>query len=111
MYTLLMIVHVIVSLVLILVILLQAGKGGGLSDMFGGGSAQTFLGSKANEFLTKATSVCAVLFILTSLTLTILSSHRTGSLMERGVVPMPQTTTTEQPVEQPPQTPETTPAP
>ena len=60
------ILHVLVCLVLILVILLQAGRGQGLTGAsFGGGNVQSILGTKASSFLTKATSVCAVLFLLT----------------------------------------------
>ena len=104
MYALLLVVHVIVSLVLILVILLQAGKGGGLSEMFGGSSAQTFLGSKASDFLVKATEVCAIMFIVTSLSLTIMSSHRAKSLMERVTVPNIPAQTTQAPVPAPVET-------
>ena len=82
MYLLVMIVHVISSLVLILVILLQAGRGGGLADI-AGGQPQSILGTQTNAFMTRATEVCAIIFILTSLTLGIMSTHRGKSLMER----------------------------
>jgi len=86
MYTLVLILHVIVSLILIAVILFQAGKGGGLADTFGGGggggSQTTIFGHKASDFLTKATEVSAVLFLCTSLTLAILSSKRKDSIMD-----------------------------
>ena len=86
MYTLVLILHVIVSLILIAVILFQAGKGGGLADTFGGGggggSQTTIFGHKASDFLTKATEVSAVLFLCTSLSLAILSSKRKDSIMD-----------------------------
>ena len=87
MYTLVLILHVIVSLILIAVILFQAGKGGGLADTFGGGgggggSQTTIFGQKASDFLVKATEVSAVLFLCTSLTLAFLSSRRKASIME-----------------------------
>ncbi len=82
MYILILILHVIACLVLILVILLQAGRGGGLSDI-AGGQPQSILGTQTNAFMTRATEVCAVIFILTSLTLGIMSTHRGKSLMER----------------------------
>ncbi len=86
MYTLVLILHVIVSLILIAVILFQAGKGGGLADTFGGGggggSQTTIFGQKASDFLTKATEVAAVLFLCTSLSLAFLSSKRKASIME-----------------------------
>lgn len=77
----LVVVHVIVSLVLILVILLQTGKGGGLSEAFGGASQQLF-GTKSSAFLNRATAVCAFLFLVTSLSLGVLSGHGRRSLMD-----------------------------
>ena len=84
MYIFVLIVHIIVSLVLVATILLQAGKGGGLADTFGGGggSQTTIFGQKASNFLTKATTVSAVFFLCTALTLAILSSKRKKSIME-----------------------------
>ncbi len=81
MFTFLMVVHVFVSIVLILVILMQAGRGRGLSEMFGGASTKTIFGTSAANFLTKATAVCAALFIVTSLSLAVLSSKRSKSLI------------------------------
>jgi preprotein translocase subunit SecG len=107
------IVHVIVCLFLILVVLLQQGKSADWSGTFGGGSSQTAFGQRGTAtLLSKATTAAAVIFMITSLALTILSS-RTGS---RSVVPANATTpaapTTTQPA-QPSQTPapaEATPA-
>jgi len=84
MFTFLMVVHIIASMVLIMVILMQAGRGGGVSEMFGGGSTQTIFGTSAGKFLAKATAACAILFIITSLSLAVLSSRRSRSLMESG---------------------------
>ena len=81
MFTFLMIVHIFVSIVLILVILMQAGRGGGLSEIFGSASTHTIFGTSAAKFLTRATAVCAILFIVTSLSLAVLSSRRSRSLM------------------------------
>ena len=83
MYIFLIIVHIIVCMVLILVVLLQAGRGGGMSDMMGGGQPSTLFGTQTNAFMTRATEVCAVLFIVTSLSLGILSTQRGKSVMER----------------------------
>ena len=80
-YGLILVLHVFVSLVLIAVILLQAGRGGGVSDAFGG-TAQSMFGTRGAQVLTRATSVCAVLFMLTSLSLAVLSSQRSRSLLE-----------------------------
>src|SRR6185436_18389881 len=83
MYILVLIVHVIVCFVLIAVVLLQAGRGGGFSDMMGGGQPQSIFGTQTNAFMTRATEVCAVVFIITSLTLGMMSTQKGKSLMER----------------------------
>jgi preprotein translocase subunit SecG len=72
-------VHVAVCIGLMISILLQSGKGGGLAGAFGGGSSQTLFGGRgAAGFLSRATTVLAVVFFMTSLTLGLYSS-RTGS--------------------------------
>ena len=93
-YGLVIAIHVIVSLVLIAVILLQAGRGGGLSDTFGGSQTQTILGTKTSVFLKRATSVAAVLYILACLVLGVMTSHRGKSLVARGSFMPPATTGT-----------------
>ena len=78
MVTIITIFHVIVCLFLIFVVLLQAGKGGGMGLAFGGSNAgQVFGGSGAGNFLTRLTGITAVMFMLTSLTLAYLASART----------------------------------
>ena len=69
MTTLLLIVHVLVCLVLIVTILLQASKGGGLSTAFGGGGRALCGGAGAATFLSKVTTVLAVVFFLTCIAL------------------------------------------
>ena len=86
-------IHVLVSLVLIAVILLQAGRGGGLSDTFGGSSTQTLFGTKTSLFLTRATAASAIIYILTCLSLAVMTSHRGRSLVARGGGVMPPTAT------------------
>ena len=81
MYGLLIAIHIIASVVLILVILLQAGRGGGLSETFGISSTQTIFGQSAPKFLERATSICAIVFLLTSLTLAVFSVRRGRSLV------------------------------
>ena len=84
-YAFILTVHLIACFILIAVILLQAGRGGGLTDM-GGGAAQSILGTRGTTLLTRATTACAVIFMLTSLSLAALSARRGRSLME-GVRP------------------------
>ncbi len=72
--TLLNIVHVTVCLFLILVVLLQQGRGGGMGSAFGGATAQVFGGRGAGNFLTRLTGICAAIFMLTSIGLAYLSS-------------------------------------
>jgi len=87
---LLIVVHVIVCFVLIMVVLLQSGKAADLAGAFGGGGSQTALGSRgAATVLTKATTIAAVLFMITSLSLAILGSRRSGSVLEQAPVPSP----------------------
>jgi len=79
MSTILIIVHVIVCVALIMIVLLQTGKGADMGAAFGGGGSQTLFGSTgASTFLSKATTGAAIIFMLTSLALAYLSSHRTA---------------------------------
>jgi len=89
----LVILHVIVCLALIMIVLLQTGKGADMGAAFGGGSSQTLFGSTgASTFLSKATTIAAVVFMLTSLALAYLSSHRIeGSVMSDVKAPVEQT--------------------
>ncbi len=86
MMTFLLILHVIVCFTLVLIVLLQTGKGAEMGASFGGGSSQTLFGSRgAGTFLTKVTSVAAVIFMLTSLFLAIMSSGGAGpSIVNEG---------------------------
>jgi preprotein translocase subunit SecG len=70
---LVLVVHVALTLLLIFLVLLHSGKGGGLSDMFGGGVSATALGSAAAERnLDKITVVIALAFGFTTLGLAFL---------------------------------------
>jgi preprotein translocase subunit SecG len=93
---LLIIVHVVVCVALIMIVLLQTGKGADMGAAFGGGSSQTLFGSTgASTFLSKATTVAAVVFMLTSLTL----AYMSGGKAVKSVV-----SDVQAPVEQPAQT-------
>ncbi len=76
MYNLLLIIHVIGCLLLIGIVLMQTGKGG-LGSAMGGDTEQMFGGRGAAPFLTKATTVLAVMFMLTSLSLSFMSGRQT----------------------------------
>ncbi len=78
-YTLLTIVHVLVCLFLIVVVLLQSGKAADLAGAFGGMGSQTAFGPRGSAtLLSKATTASAVLFMVTSLSLSILATRRAG---------------------------------
>lgn len=82
--------HVVVCLVLIVVVLLQTGKRADLAGAFGGGGSQTAFGARgAATFLSKATTGAAILFMLTSLTLAIVSSRARSSGTVLDTVPAP----------------------
>ena len=87
-YTFLIILHILICLVLILIVLLQAGKGADMGAAFGGSSQTVFGSSGAGTFLGKMTAGVAILFMLTSLALTYTASHRSSSLMDRSKRPV-----------------------
>ena len=81
-------VHIAVCFVLIMVVLLQSGKAADLAGAFGGGGSQTALGSRgAATVLSKATTICAVIFMLSSLALALVGSRRGGSVLENVKLP------------------------
>ena len=96
MYIAVLTLHILVSIFLIMVILLQAGRGG-LTETFGGGLTQTMFGARAANVLTRLTAICAIIFISTCLTLTILSFRRGRSLIERVKLPAAHRATTPAP--------------
>jgi len=85
MVTFLTILHLFVCIFLIIVVLLQAGKGGGMGIAFGGGGgSQTVFGSSgAGNFLTRLTAVTAFLFLVTSLGLAHYSSQQDSKRLQR----------------------------
>ena len=78
MWGIILFVHIVVSVLMIMVILLQRGKGAEMGAAFGGGYSQTLFGSAGPVgFLNKLTTVIAVVFMLTSLFLAFLAGHPT----------------------------------
>lgn len=81
-------IHVVVCLFLISIILIQRGRGGGLVESFSG--VESMFGPKTNTFLSRTTSILAVMFFITCLSLAFLSAQRSRSLMQK-VKPQEQT--------------------
>jgi preprotein translocase subunit SecG len=76
---LLLVFQVLLSITLIALVLLQHGKGADAGAAFGSGASATVFGARGSgNFLTKATSVVALLFFVTCLSLAYLASHREG---------------------------------
>ena len=81
-YYLVAALYVIVCAVLMLVVLLQQGKGGDIANAFGGGTSQAAFGARAGAtVLSRATTICAVLFMLGALVLGIIGQRGPGSVV------------------------------
>jgi preprotein translocase subunit SecG len=83
-YYAIVMLHVIVCVILVLVVLLQSGKGADLAGAFGGGATQTAFGSRGPaSFLSKMTTIAAVVFMLTSISLSMIATKtETKSILE-----------------------------
>jgi preprotein translocase subunit SecG len=108
--------HVVVCFILIIVIMLQSGSAADLAGAFGGAGSQTAFGPRgATTFLSRATTWCAIVFMLTSLTLSVKRTPQegtgSGSILEQTTNPTPGKTPAPTPAK--PVTPlaQTTPAP
>ncbi len=76
METLVWVVHVVTAVILVVLVLMQHGKGADMGAAFGTGSAGSLFGSSGSaNFLSRSTAVAATIFFITSLTLTYLYSH------------------------------------
>src|SRR5437867_12676688 len=86
---LLTIIHVIVCLLLILIVLLQSGKSADLAGAFGGGGSQTAFGARGTAtFLSKLTTIAAIIFMFTSFILSLYTVRQRGnSVMEGAKAP------------------------
>ena len=79
MYILFLLIHILVCVFLIIVVLLQSGKAADLAGSFGGMGSQTAFGPRGSAtLLSKATTISAVLFMVTSLSLSILATRNAG---------------------------------
>jgi preprotein translocase subunit SecG len=93
MIILLVILHVVICLFLVGVVLLQQGKSADLAGAFGGQGSQTAFGPRgAANLLTKLTTWSAILFMITSITLTIVMSRASGNHSVLSGVPSSQST-------------------
>ena len=90
-YTFLVLLHVIFSIALIISVLLQSSKGGGLAGTFGGSgiSGGVFGGRGAAPLLVKATTVCAIVFMLTSISLYFAGSRQISDSVLENVIMQP----------------------
>jgi len=96
-HTFISILHVVVGLFLILVVLLQAGKGAAMGASLGSAGSQAMFGSSGSgNILTKLTTGAAIIFMVTSLSLAVISTQKDKSSIIQGVeettVPSPATT-------------------
>ena len=82
MMTFLIIIHVTACVVLIVLVLIQRGRGAGLVESFAG--VESMFGTKTSVFLTRITTIMSVIFFITCLALAVLSVRQSKSLM-RGV--------------------------
>jgi preprotein translocase subunit SecG len=82
MHTIVVVIHVIVSLALVSIVLLQHGKGAGIGAAFGGSSQTVFGSTGAAPFLAKLTAIVAILFMCTSLGLTFMGRQPAPSVMQ-----------------------------
>jgi preprotein translocase subunit SecG len=83
------ILHVLVCIALILIVLLQKGKGADMGAAFGGSSQAVFGGAGASSFLSKITTAAAIIFVITCLLLSVLGKGKSKSIMEGAQVKTP----------------------
>jgi preprotein translocase subunit SecG len=84
-------VHIFVCAVLIIVVLLQHGKSADIAATFGGMGSQTAFGPRGTATaLSRLTTWCAIIFMLTSISLTVFASKRGSSSIMEGIKPVPQ---------------------
>lgn len=93
MTTLLNVIHIITAVLIVIVVLMQSGKGAEISATFGGSSQTVFGSSGGANFFTRLTFILAGVFMATSLTLTIIGAQSRKSVFEGQINPPSATTT------------------
>ncbi|MFE8070729.1 preprotein translocase subunit SecG [Marinobacteraceae bacterium S3BR75-40.1] len=98
--TLIVVAHVVVAIAVVALVLIQQGKGADVGAAFGGGASQTVFGSQGSgSFLTKLTTILAILFFVTSFTLAVFAKQRAESVGITGV-PAAQESSKQEPAQQ-----------
>jgi len=111
-YYLIATLYILTCLVLLLVVLLQQGKGGDIASAFGGSSSQTAFGARTGAtLLSRATTVCAALFMLGALALAVIGHRGTSSVVGSLPTPKPVSAPASKPATTPTRTAPVTPAP
>ena len=83
---LIIVIHIIACVLLIIMILIQRGRGSGLVEAFSG--VESMFGTKTSAFLARTTTILSIIFFLTCLSLAILSARQSRSLMQDLTVPV-----------------------
>ena len=84
--TLVVVVHVVIAVALVGLVLIQQGKGADAGAAFGGGASQTVFGSQGSgNFLTRATTLLAIVFFVTSFSLAVFAKQRAEIAGEAGI--------------------------
>ena len=113
MHTFVLVVHIILAVLMILLILVQQGKGAEAGASFGGGGAATVFGASGSaNFLTRVTAILTALFFVTSMTLAVFAKKQTAAAYSLGTTApatVPAQANTTAPVTAPVQTNTTTP--
>ncbi len=87
-HTVVIVIHILVSIFLVTTILFQTGKGASMGASFGGGTQAVFGGSGPASFLMKVTVACATIFMLTSLYLTYVSGRAGAHSLMKNATPV-----------------------
>ncbi|KEF30591.1 Preprotein translocase subunit SecG [Marinobacter nitratireducens] len=101
METLVVVVHVVIAVALVGLVLIQQGKGADAGAAFGGGASQTVFGSQGSgSFLTRVTTILAIVFFVTSFSLAVFAKQRAEVAGEAGIPVVEESSDVAAPVEQ-----------